>query len=263
MNEKTLLVNEIFGPTYQGEGPATGKLCAFVRLAICPLNCSWCDTAYTWAYTPTLAARHQSKKQYNMDEEVHEMKVQDVADRAREVLKGGRIVVISGGEPLAQVPPRLQDPKISAVVDGEDPVAMLAYKLYIHNIAVHIETAGIRFPSSALVAYTSRFVVSPKLESSGNSLVSRRKMDVLAWFAQSRVQTDFKFVITGPEDLKEVDHLVKYLGISPGRVWLMPEGTTSGMIALRSPKVAEMALEQGYNFSSRLHVQLWGDKRGH
>lgn len=39
-------VNEIFGPTIQGEGSNTGLLCHFIRLAGCDQTpkCRWCDT---------------------------------------------------------------------------------------------------------------------------------------------------------------------------------------------------------------------------
>ena len=43
-----LVVAEIFGPTWQGEGPSAGQVAAFVRLGLCNLTCAWCDTAYTW-----------------------------------------------------------------------------------------------------------------------------------------------------------------------------------------------------------------------
>jgi 7-carboxy-7-deazaguanine synthase len=39
-----LVVNEIFGPTIQGEGPNLGRRCGFVRLGGCNLECSWCDS---------------------------------------------------------------------------------------------------------------------------------------------------------------------------------------------------------------------------
>ena len=48
---RLLNVNEIFGPTIQGEGPHTGRLVGFLRLAGCNLACSWCDTPYSWDWT--------------------------------------------------------------------------------------------------------------------------------------------------------------------------------------------------------------------
>ncbi|MBI1864688.1 MAG: 7-carboxy-7-deazaguanine synthase, partial [Nitrospirae bacterium] len=38
-------VTEIFR-SIQGESTFAGLACAFVRLAGCPLRCSYCDTAY-------------------------------------------------------------------------------------------------------------------------------------------------------------------------------------------------------------------------
>ena len=32
----------------QGEGVTTGIPSVFLRLALCNLACSWCDTRYTW-----------------------------------------------------------------------------------------------------------------------------------------------------------------------------------------------------------------------
>src|SRR5690348_2658708 len=100
---RELLVNEIFGPTIQGEGPHTGRPCAFIRLAICPLHCSWCDTPYTWAFTEAKAQTHQLHQVFNQADEVHSMTVPTIVDRVLSKLGNGRMVVISGGEPLAQI----------------------------------------------------------------------------------------------------------------------------------------------------------------
>src|SRR5438046_5626962 len=48
---RTLVVSEIFGPTFQGEGPSLGRRCVFLRLGACNLHCRWCDTPYTWDWT--------------------------------------------------------------------------------------------------------------------------------------------------------------------------------------------------------------------
>lgn len=40
-------INEIF-ETIQGEGYFTGVPSVFIRLQVCPVGCSWCDTKQTW-----------------------------------------------------------------------------------------------------------------------------------------------------------------------------------------------------------------------
>jgi organic radical activating enzyme len=253
-----LLVNEIFGPTIQGEGRYTGQPCAFVRLAICPLRCNWCDTAYTWAYTEALAARHRDHVKYDFEKEVHEMDVLDVAAQATVAASGARIVVLSGGEPLAQVPPRLQQ----VLDDDAEPIGQLAYELLVRGISMHIETAGIRRPSMYLHQYVEHYTVSPKLVSSGNSISARRNMEVLTFFADT-LKADFKFVVTEPEDFSEIQFLVNACDIPPHRVWVMPEGTKTEAIQRKFLMVAEGAIRRGWNVSGRMHVDVWKDVRGH
>ncbi len=54
----TLVVSEVFGPTFQGEGPTLGRRAAFVRLGRCNLDCSWCFVPETpilmadWTWRP-------------------------------------------------------------------------------------------------------------------------------------------------------------------------------------------------------------------
>lgn len=46
MNESTIRISEIFGPTIQGEGALIGQPTIFVRTGGCDYRCSWCDTLY-------------------------------------------------------------------------------------------------------------------------------------------------------------------------------------------------------------------------
>lgn len=257
-----LLVNEIFGPTIQGEGPFAGRLCAFCRLAICPLRCRWCDTWYTWAFTPSLALKHQLHQVADREQEIHEMTVEDTVQHCMHSLNGASILVLSGGEPLAQTPPNLQKPNTYSFNNGDDPVGRLVYEMTIRGVETHIETAGVRRPSEFLDRFVSRYVVSPKLLSSGNTSEARRVPEVLEFFADN-IKASFKFVITEPEDFSEVGFLANTYKIHPQRIWVMPEGTTSEAIQRKMLMVAEGAIKRGYNLSDRMHVRAWGDKRGH
>ncbi|WP_167388487.1 7-carboxy-7-deazaguanine synthase QueE [Photobacterium carnosum] len=44
-------INEVF-ETIQGEGVFTGVPAIFIRLQVCPVGCSWCDTKQTWTAEP-------------------------------------------------------------------------------------------------------------------------------------------------------------------------------------------------------------------
>ena len=71
-----------------------------------------------------------------------------------------------------------------------------------------------------------------------------------------------KFVIARPEDLAEVRELVRAFYADAAKVVLMPEGIDAGVLRERSVWLAEMCKREGFRFSPRLHVELWGDRRG-
>ncbi len=75
-----LALAEIFY-TVQGEGTWTGTPAVFVRLAGCNLNCRFCDTDYALKFFAT---------------------VEQVTARVRELGAACPMVVLTGGEPLAQ-----------------------------------------------------------------------------------------------------------------------------------------------------------------
>lgn len=243
-----LLVNEIFGPTIQGEGAAAGRHCLFVRLALCNLECSWCDTPYTWALTPQKAAKHASGKQYDKTTQVREMtpgQVIDALTNLWNIKVSPTMVVVSGGEPLMQ---RNQLPE-------------LARRLHDLGCPLHIETAGTLIPPSELTDGVAQYNVSPKLANSGNVLTKRFKPSVLAHFA-SLDQAWFKFVATSPADLDEIDGIVAMTGIRADRVMIMPEGVTPGGNLAVGRAIADAVIGRGFGLTLRSHILLWGDERG-
>lgn len=245
----TLIVNEVFGPTVQGEGPAAGRHCLFVRLARCNLRCTWCDTAYTWAFTEDLAAYLQSPHVYDRAENEHPMTVPTVLDALRTswpIDTRPTIVVVSGGEPLMQ----------------QRALTELAASLTRLGHLVHVETAGTIAPLRELAEQVDLFVVSPKLSHSGNPRSKRIRPDVLGAFRDLGRRAAFKFVVTDVDDLAEVDEIVTGARIDDGRVMVMPEGTTPGMLMTTGRWVADAVTARGWGLCLRTHILLWADTRG-
>jgi 7-cyano-7-deazaguanosine (preQ0) biosynthesis protein QueE len=216
----------------QGEGISLGLPSVFVRLSLCNLRCSWCDTQYTWNWA-----------QYDPKVEIIDLPIDDVLGRVQ--ASGVRNVVITGGEPLQQQ--RELTPLATALKDAG------------HRLEV--ETNGTFVPNAELAAAIDQWNVSPKLANSENPIEQRRVTRALAWFA-AEARAVFKFVIVEPGDLTEVDELVTRFGLPPERVLLMPEGRSSTGLQERSRWLVDQACQRGYRFTPRLHVLLWGDERG-
>lgn len=221
---------EIFA-SIQGEGASLGQPSTFVRLAVCNLQCSWCDTAYTWDWS-----------RFNRSEQVMALPVLPVMEAVTALAP--RRVVITGGEPLLQ---RRQ-------------LAPFAAALKARGYWLEVETNGTVLPAG-LEESIDQFNVSPKLGHSGNVGLARLRPAPVRWFA-SNPRAFFKFVVQSESDLAEVEALCAAYEVPAERVVLMPEGRTAEELRQRSPWLAEFCTQRGYRFSTRLHILIWGDKRG-
>ena len=230
---------EIF-VSLQGEGRSAGLHCTFVRLSRCNLACTWCDTAYTW--------RFEGDNRPHRDGVSFERKANQVTLREEEVAEqimalGGNRLVITGGEPLLQ---------------GAQLARMVAL---LKGHKIEIETNGTVAPHPELAPLIDQYNVSPKLKHSGNAAEMALLSDRLQTWS-NEPKANFKFVISVHEDLAEVLELQAAYTIPGNRIQLMPEGTTSEAIRVRSVWLAPLALDHGLGFSDRLHIHLYGDTRG-
>ncbi len=75
-------------------------------------------------------------------------------------------------------------------------------------------------------------------------------------------EVEFKFVVEGEHDMPEVHQLVERFDIPRNKVFLMPEGISIETLSRRGPMVAEICKREGFNYTSRLHIELWGNTRG-
>ena len=71
-----------------------------------------------------------------------------------------------------------------------------------------------------------------------------------------------KFVVSSPEDIREVLLLVEKLKVHPSRVVLMPEGTELPILQERAQWLGEICKKEGFRFSPRLHIEMYGNRRG-
>ena len=212
----------------QGEGSLLGVPSVFIRSSGCNLRCSWCDTPYT-SWTP----------------EGTELALEQIVDEVS--AHPARHVVITGGEPMIQ-----------------PEIVPLSQRLRALGMHITIETAGTVFEPVACDLMS----ISPKLANStpdgpwaAQHDRVRIRPDALRDL-MARYEYQLKFVMEKPEDLGEVRALLELLGADHSRVILMPEGTDREQIGKRSLWLAEICKQEGFRFSPRLHIDLWGSRRG-
>ncbi len=254
-----LPINELFY-SLQGEGTLAGVPSVFVRTSGCNLRCWFCDSYHT-SWEPTHAWM-------GLDEIIAEVESFDEATH----------VVLTGGEPM------LHDESV-ALLERFD-------ELGYHTT---VETNGTIFRDAPIDLAS----ISPKLENSTptperdprseisqesrngkrrpagaedrgeGEFESRHERDRIDLEAMSQLleSADFqlKFVVTGEDDMPEILSLLGDLRsessvpITDDDVLLMPEGATRERLAETRTRVAELAMEHGFRYTPRLHVDLWND----
>jgi len=107
------------------------------------------------------------------------------------------------------------------------------------------------------------FSVSPKLSASGEAWEEAIRPEIVRMY-QDYGFTYLKFVVETEQHFEEVDKAVKqYRAVGfNGPVYVMPQGGVVTPYAANRVKVADWALSKGYNYSPRLHVDLWGNGWG-
>lgn len=233
-----LLVSERF-VSLQGEGASVGAPAAFLRLGNCNLSCVYCDTPYTWDTT-----------RYDLHEELVPLELAEVATWIIEHAPGR--LIVTGGEPL------LQHKLLSQLLHQVDQQLLAQGSA---RLIVEVETNATVLPSETLLARIDQWNVSPKLGASGEPLERRIKPLVLEAFSRLS-HAYFKFVVTSEQDVAEVTQLMERFGLARERVMFMPEATGPEQLRLRAPHVAAWALSARVRYSGRLHLELYGGRRG-
>lgn len=238
-----LLVSEIFGPTIQGEGKTAGEKCIFLRLSGCNLHCSWCDSPYTWNWkgtdfpNPVKFDRQKELKQMNPDDIVKQIIERDRTTNTKRL-------VVTGGEPLLQ----------------QKILLSVLQQLKYLNWTIEIETNGTIKPSLDTLLFVDQFNVSPKLKNSGNEVELRRNAEALRSFV-ANPRAYFKFVVSSKTDIQEILNLILQYKIIAHEIYLMPLGKTQKELEVTQALVVDLCILHRFNYSPRLQISIWGDKR--
>jgi 7-carboxy-7-deazaguanine synthase len=217
-----MIVNEIFY-SLQGEGFLAGVPSIFVRLAGCPLSCSYCDTVYA--------------RDYNDGQEL-------IAEQIIEKIKAypARYAVVTGGEPL-----------VDRDMSERQGLRELLTLLKSNGKHITIETAGIKFVPDLPCDFVS---ISPKPPAK-DSLNELRGLIQNYDYQLKFVVADENDLIQAEQLLSE---LGKY---DRDKIMLMPQAATKEQYIKTAPVVVELCKRTGLAFSPRLQILLWQGKKGH
>lgn len=227
VRQDRFLVNEVFY-SIQGEGVSIGLPAIFLRLQVCNLTCDWCDTRYTWD------SNHPDFYKYR----------EFTLDALVPLLESYpcRRLIITGGEPF------LHAAAIEQLLERLDP-----------EWQIEIETNG-TLPGRASIRERCQLNISPKLPSAHNRARAIRPA-VLELLKQSR-NPWFKFVVADRTDFEAMVKVIDECGLPHEKIIVMPEGQDPTTLAEHALEVVELVKEKGYRLLPRLHVLLYGSRRG-
>lgn len=230
---RAMKISELFH-SIQGEGKLVGVPSVFVRASGCNLRCVWCDTPYA-----------------SWEPEGEELSVNEIVRRVRRF--GAKHVVVTGGEPMIM-------PDIVPLCDA----------LRAADLHVTIETAATVFHAVKLDLAS----LSPKLSNSTPhdraggrfaAMHEKQRLDfsVIQRFIDTSPDFQLKFVVSEEGDLLEIEEILRHVrGWTAYDVLLMPEGIDAEKLDARGGWVVEVCKRTGFRYCPRLHVALFGNRRG-
>ncbi|WP_308389527.1 7-carboxy-7-deazaguanine synthase QueE [Acidithiobacillus sp. AMEEHan] len=209
-----LRVTEIFH-SLQGETSATGRPATFVRLTGCPLRCQYCDSAYAfhggeWMELEAILAR--------------------VEERAQQ------LVVVTGGEPLAQ----------AGVHD-------LLHRLCDAGREVYLETSG----ALSVRDVDPRVVKILDIKTPGSAESEKNHWQNLQYLS---ARDQVKFVLCDRADYEWARDFVREHPL-PVAEWLF--SPSYGALDLRELAEWILADRLPVRLQIQLHKWIWGDIPGH
>jgi len=207
-----LRVTEIFH-SIQGESTHAGRPCTFVRLTGCPMRCVWCDSEYTFT-----GGDHLS--------------IDAIVEQVKSF--GGRLVEVTGGEPLAQ-----------------KEAFTLIERLCDEGYEVLVETGG--YVSTEAVDQRAKLILDVKCPASGEE--SRNH-----WPNLDRLRADkdeVKFVVADRADWDYAQQLIERMELQKRCKAIL---ISPAWGALNLQDLADWIATSGLDvrMQLQLHKYIWG-----
>jgi 7-carboxy-7-deazaguanine synthase len=243
----TLPVSEMFY-SIQGEGRYAGHPSLFIRLAGCNMSCKGfaCDTQ-----------RAVDVKQYKSSWKNYD----DVAPLIRDIenlLETNAPcclshVVITGGEPVLHFENEI----------FQDLVRVLQKKEFKITVETNA-TVDIDFEKNSKYQ-DFVFAMGVKLSNSGERYINRIKPDIINSYIKNSKESFLKLVIDpifiANGALEEINDISSILEQKTD-IYCMPLGSTKEELQSNSYDVFEFCKDNGFIYSDRLHIRIYGHKEG-
>ena len=236
----------------QGEGQHAGIPHFLIRLSGCNLNCQFsnsiCDTAYA-SWKPDKGSKS----------------LQDVIDL---IENNPQIdyAFVTGGEPtihkelLTNILTILKAFGLHTAIEsnGSTYIPGLVGRLDLVTISPKMKNSVPRLGTIAKSIWVEKEVTQLDIDKHEKNRANYDQMAL--WIENHKVQ--LKFVISSPAELDEVKEIQKILEAPNNMIYLMPEGDLNDKLQARRQMVIELCIKEGYNYTDRLHILSYGDRRG-
>jgi 7-carboxy-7-deazaguanine synthase len=217
----------------QGEGKLVGVPSVFIRASGCNLRCVWCDTPYT-SWFP----------------KGEEWSIGEILSQVTK--HPHRHIVLTGGEPL---------------LAGK--IEQLTAELKFLGAHITIETAATIFKpvTCDLVSMSPKLAHSTPWRRAKGKFVemherARLNFAVIQQFME-RYDYQLKFVVQQEDDFAEIQEILGGLkNADPARVLIMGQGTTTRELRAKRSWIVKLCEIYGFRYTPRLHIDLFGNRRG-
>ncbi len=231
--------------SFQGEGKFAGVPSIFIRLGGCNLGCAGfgvrvgelvgCDSLRA------VDRKHFEHTWKKVDDLV------SVINSHIENLDFKPDIVFTGGEPLLH----LQNPALLKALEHFQD-----HRVTFETNAT-IEVDFEKFPIYKDVV----FAMSVKLENTREKETKRINQDAIKKIVENTKNSFFKFVLSKKDiNTKEIKEITKDYPDVP--IYCMPMGQTAKELSKNDKQVAQLCIQNGYNYTDRVHIRLWDNEEG-